>query len=337
MSMKKFGVAVAVILCALPLMASNFRAADQVYVPAAGKVASFASDIYVSNVNSFPVTVSVIASSSPNGSQTTFTNLFTLAANEHREFIDFVGSAQPNGLGLNGFLGQLIFNGCKQGTSCGSDTQDPNTGISPNFADITVESRIYSTGNGTTGQLFSGYPWYNFASQDQQNNGLDTVFIVGLRQTASQTGTLGNYRANIGLANASQFSNTQMVVKLFRPDGSRCGTDFTINLGPLGHTQQNLGSIPQFTGCTGTFWAQVSQQNSTAVTDGSSPASCGTTGCAGFFAYGSVLDDVTNDATTLEPQYQKSLNAAQIACIYPAPDQTITCKSTPKMRRSVRH
>ena len=336
MSMKKFGVAVLAVLCALPVMASNFRAADQVYVPAAGKIASFASDIYVSNVNSFPVTVSVIASTGPGGTQTTFTNLFTLAANEKREFVDFVGTAQPNGLGLNGFLGQLIFNGCKQGTSCGADTQDPNTGISPNFADITVESRIYSTGSiaslptGTTGQLFTGYPWYNFASQDQQNNGLDTVFIVGIRQNSA-------FRSNIGLVNASQFSTTQMVVKLFRPDGSRCGTDFVTTLGPLGHTQPSLSSITQFTGCTGTFWATVNQQNSTAVTDGSSPASCGTTGCAGFFAYGSVLDNVTNDATTLEPQYQKSLNAAQIACIYPAPDQTITCKSTPKMRRSVRH
>lgn len=332
MSMKKFGVAVLVVLCALPVMASNFRAADQVYVPAAGKIASFASDMFVSNTNSFPVTVSVIASTGPGGTQTLFTNLFNLAANERREFVDFIGTAQPNGLGLNGFLGQLIFNGCKQGTSCGTDTQDPNTGISPNFADITVESRIYSTGSiaglpaGTTGQLFSGIPWYNFASQDQQNNGLDTVFIVGLRQNSS-------YRANIGLANASQFSNTTMVVKLFNGNGTRCGSDFTINLGPLGHTQQNVSNM--FSGCTGTFWATVNQQNSTATSD--SPQSCGTTGCAGFFAYGSVLDNVTNDATTMESQYTKSLNGAQIACIYPAPDQTVTCKSTPKMRRAVRH
>ena len=337
MSMKKFGVAAVVMLFAVSAMASNFRAADQVYIPAAGKIATFATDVFLSNPNAFPVTVSVIASTGAGGTQTNFPNLITLAANERREFVDFAGTAQPNGLGLSSFLGQLIFNGCKQGTDCGPATQDPITGISPNFADITAETRIYSTcpagsttctPGGTTGQLFSGLPWYNFASQDQQNNGLDTVFITGLRQTSA-------YRANFVLTNASQFSNTTIVVKLFKTDAAstKCGSDFRINLAPLGFVQQNLSVM--FPGCTGTFWATVNQENSSATSD--SPQSCGSSGCAGFFAAGSVLDNTTTDATTMEAQYLKSLTSAQIACIYPAPDQTITCKSTPKMRHAVRH
>ena len=36
----KFGVVVAVMLCAAGAFASNFRIADQVYVPAAGHIAS---------------------------------------------------------------------------------------------------------------------------------------------------------------------------------------------------------------------------------------------------------------------------------------------------------
>jgi len=335
--MKKYGLAAVMMLFAVSALASNFRAADQVYLPAAGKIGSFASDVYVSNPNSFAVTVSVIYATTIAGTQTNFPNLFTLAAGERREFVDFMGTAQPNGLGLASALGQVIFNGCKQGQDCGVATQDPNTGISPNFANITVESRIYSTASngGTTGQLFSGLPWYSFASQDQQNNGLDTVFITGLRQTASQAAAAGNYRANIGLVNASQFSNTVMVVKLFRADAAstRCGSDFRQPLSPLGQIQPNLSNM--FPGCTGTFWATVNQESSTAT--GDSPSSCGSTGCAGFFAYGSVLDDLTNDATTLEAQYNNSLTSAQIACIYPAPDQTVTCKSVPKMRHSVRH
>ena len=333
--MKKFGLAAVMMLFAVSAMASNFRAADQVYLPAAGKIASFASDVYVSNPNSFPVTVSVIYATTTAGTQTLFPNLFTLAAGERREFIDFMGTAQPNGLGLGSALGQLVFNGCKQNQDCGANTQDPNTGISPNFADITVESRIYSTAanGGTTGQLFSGLPWYTFASQDQQNNSLDTVFITGLRQSAGSGA--GTYRANVGLVNASQFSNTTMVVKLFRHDAAstRCGSDFRVQLLPLGQLQQNVAVM--FPGCTGSFWATVNQESSTAT--GDSPVSCGSSGCAGFFAYGSVLDGVTNDATTMEAQYTKSLNSAQIACIYPAPDQTVTCKSTPKMRRAVKH
>lgn len=344
MSMKKFGLAAVVgTLFAVSAMAQNFRAADQVYVPAAGKVTTFATDVFVSNSNAFPVTVSVIASSGAGGTQTNFPNLFTLAAGEKREFVDFVGTAQPNGLGLAGFLGQLVFNGCKQGLDCGTNTQDPQTGISPNFADISVETRIYSTcpagsttctPGGTTGQLFSGLPWYNFASQDQQNNSLDTIFITGLRQSATQSGA-GTYRSNLVLTNASQFSNTTIVVKLFKTDAAstKCGSDFRVQLAPLGFIQQNLSVM--FPGCTGTFWASVNQENSSAT--GDAPQSCGSSGCAGFFAAGSVLDNVTTDATTMEAQYTKSLTSAQIACIYPAPDQTVVCKSTPKVRRSVRH
>src|ERR1051326_6718834 len=70
MSMKKFGLAAVMMLLAVSAMASNFRAADQVYLPAAGKIGSFASDVYVSNPNSFAVTVSVIYSTTTGGTQT---------------------------------------------------------------------------------------------------------------------------------------------------------------------------------------------------------------------------------------------------------------------------
>jgi len=329
MSMKKLGAAAIAMLFAVTASASNFRAADQVYIPAAGKISTFSSDVYVANPNAFPVTVSVIYSAGTTGTQTNFPNLFTLQAGERREFVDFAGTAQPNGLGLTNALGQLILNGCKQGADCGSATQDPVTGISPNFADIIVFSRILSTAadGSTTGQDFSGLPWYSFVSQDQQNNGLDTVTIQGIRANA-------NYRTNIGLVNASQFSTTTMVARLFSGTGTKFGSDFTITLAPLGSFQQNVTVMfPGFTGSG--YYVTVSQQNSVATAD--APTSCGSTGCAGFFAYGSVLDNKTTDPTTLEATYTKSLNSAQIACIYPAPDQTVTCKSAPKMRRAVRH
>jgi hypothetical protein len=328
-----------VMMFAVSAVASNFRVADQVYVPAAGKVGNFATDVFVSNVNAFPVTVSVIYSTGVGGTQTNFANLFTLQANERKEFVDFVGTAPPNGLGLSGALGALVFNGCKQGADCGVGTQDPTTGVSLNFADISVESRIYATGaiaglpSGTTGQLFSGLPWYNFVSQDQQNNGLDTVFITGIRSTGSGPGT---YRTNLGLVNASQFSNTQIVLKLFRGDGTKIGADKIVPLGPLGvlsptNVTDLFGSV-----ATGTnLYVTVSQQNSSAT--GDAPISCGTSGCAGFYAYGSVLDNTTTDATTLESQYTKSLTAAQIGCIYPDPTVTQQCKGVSKMRRSVKH
>ena len=41
-------------------------------------------------------------------------------------------------------------------------------------------------------------------------------------------------------------------------------------------------------------------------------------GCPAFLAYGSVLDNASGDATTLEPQYRKELSPEAIEEIYPS-------------------
>jgi hypothetical protein len=317
---KTLGAMAALILCAFNGMASNFRAADQVYVPAAGKVAgssgTFITDLFISNVSADAVTVSVIYTAGPNGARQNFYDLFDLAAGERREFIDFFTSA----LGLPSGFGQLIFNACKKGEDC-VNTQDPN-GISPHFRNIAVQSRIFSIPRDTTlaqnppttGQLFSGVPWYNFVSSDMAANGLDRAFIVGLRNTGGGPGT---YRANVGIVNASQFSSTDIVVTLKNGrDGVTLG-QITKRLGPLGHLQFAVGTeFPSFNGPTATnAYLEVEQRNSTPTSD--APASCLPNGCPAFFAYGSVVDNVSGDATTLEPMYLKGLSDTAIATIYP--------------------
>jgi hypothetical protein len=344
---KQFGFAAAVALVAASAMASNFRAADQVYVPAAGHVTAgtktFISDIAVSNVTSDAVTVSVIYSNA-SGTQTIFNNLFTLQPNEHREFSDFVGSAAPNGLNLTNALGQLVFNACKSGGSCDiNDTTGcpggQQSGECPDFRNITVESRIYSVDNGanpqtapTNGQLFSGLPWYSYVTQEQSQNDLNRVFVTGIRQNSA-------YRTNIGLVNASQFSSTQFRVKLFQ-GGTQVGADVVTGaFAPLQAVQQPLvGLFPTASYPIGTgtnLWIQVTQEGVSAT--GDAVANGCPTGCPGFFTYGSVLDNTTNDATTLEPQYFKSISDAQLACLFPANGQTVTCKSVPQIHRAVTH
>ncbi|HLQ44653.1 MAG TPA: hypothetical protein VK137_07995 [Planctomycetaceae bacterium] len=331
-------VAAAIVFVAAGAMASNFRVADQVYVPAAGHIGgssgTFISDVFISNLSTDPVSVSVIYASTAAGTQATFNNIIQLTAGERREIVDFF----PSVLGLQTGFGQLIFNGCKQGGNCTVGTcpgGDPTAGTCPDFRNISVESRIYSIPPGTTlaqnppttGQLFSGLPWYNFVTSDASGVGLDKVFITGLRNNAG-------YRGNVGLVNASQFSTTTLVVKLFNGlTGAQIGSTFQTTLAPLGHTQQNLGVIfPAFTGTTATnAYLTVEQTNTISVTP---PDPGCPTGCPAFFAYGSVLDNQSGDATTLEPQYLQPLSGPAITCIY---NPTTNCKTAVSIHRAVKH
>ncbi|HEY3055242.1 MAG TPA: hypothetical protein VGK31_04835 [Thermoanaerobaculia bacterium] len=308
--LKHLGLAAVLMLVAAGAMASNFRAADQVYLTAAGKVASFASDVWITNVSTADtVSVSVIYTPTGQGSQPQyFDNIITLRAMERKEIIDFF----PTALGLSSGFGSLIFNACKQGADC-INTQD-SQGNSPNFRDIIVFSRIYSTQAGppltTSGQAFPGIPWYNFVSSRQAANGLGRVVIQGIRNTGTGSPRQpGTYRSNIGLMNASQYSTTTIVVKLFNgATNTQIGSDFTITLGPLNMVQSNVsGMFPAFgTGPTSTnAFVTVEQTNNVPTND--APATCLPDGCPGFLAYGSGLDNQTDDPTTLESVYEKSL------------------------------
>lgn len=323
MLIKKLGIAAALTLCAVGAMASNFRAADQVYLPIAGHLQSagqpvYVSDVYISNLSSDSVDISVIFSSGVNGSDNPaggkgleHKNVVRLAPFERKEFPNFMA----NTLNRQGQFGQLIFNACLAGADCGPSTQNPS-GYSPNFRNISVESRIYSmptgsvpgTGQPTTGQLFSGIPWYNFVSSLQTDNKLHRIFITGLTQNTE-------YRSNIGLVNASQFSATDLVVRLYRGNAPTTQVaEYALRLQPLGQAQANFSQI--FPGVTGAnFFVTVEQRNNAASAD--APSGC-VEGCPAFLAYGSVLDNKTNDATTLEPQYEIPLSDAAIAAIYPA-------------------
>ena len=348
---KHLVLAAAVALIAVSGMASNFRAADQVYVPAAGKLTTgsgtFVSDVWVQNLSNEPVTVSVIYTRSQGTGDTTpqyANNLFTLAARERREFPDFVGTAAPRGLGLSAFFGTLIFNACRQGADCINGT-DPNTGVNPNFRDIAVFSRIYSIPPGrtpadnpappTNGQAFPGIPWYNYVSSKAANapdgRNLGRVFITGFRNTG--TNQPGTYRSAVGLMNASQFSETTLQVDLYRGDNPDVPVATkNITLPPLNHIQQNLSAMfPEFpAGANATnAFIRVTQVASTPTGD-AAQFGCAD-GCPGFLAYGSLLDNVTNDATTLEPIFEAPLSGLAIEVIYGG-----ASAGKPVLRRSVK-
>ena len=300
---KQLGVAAAIALFAGAAMASNFRAADQVYVPAAGHISSasatFISDVFISNLSDDSVDISVTYATGTGGTQTPFPKVLTLLPRERRELVDFMA----NTLHLSSALGQLIFNGCKAGTDC---TPDPTSGLNANYRNISVESRIFSVTLGanaltapTNGQLFSGIPWYNFVSESASVAGLDKVFVTGVRNTTQ-------FRTNVGFVNASQFSTTTITATLFNGATGAQIAQNSFTLQPLGWVQAGVGSgslFPGFTvGPTSTNAYIVFQQGGTTPTSDALANGC-PTGCPAFFAYGSSVDNQTQDATTLESQY----------------------------------
>jgi len=343
MFMRKLGVAAALILCAFGASASNFRAADQVYVPVAGHASGssglFVSDAYLANLSSDTVDVSIIyVPRDPNAGGVTPKNLeeirgkIVLQPFERREFLDiFVNTlAKEAGFGL------LIFNACKANSSCGIDTQD-QFGDSPNFRPISVQTRIYQVTpqrpNETTGQLFTGIPWYHFVSRLQNHVELDKVFITGLTNTGG-AGQVGTFRSNVGVVNASEWNTTEIVFDLYQgtmTDANKRATAVR-QLGPLGN--QLYGFDELFRDSQGNpfrgsnYFVVVSQRGGAAVNN--PPEGC-VDGCPAFLAYGSTLDNVSGDAITQEAQYMVPLSQEVLDLLYPV------AAGKKRVRRTVRH
>lgn len=305
-------IALAMLVVASSAMASNFRAADIVYLPSAGKVASgtlvFVTDVYITNLTTSKVVVSVGFGETGDAADNSLLgkNLKTLPtpleAGERRLVSDITGTLFPE---KDGKLGFLVFFACREGGNCTDCDLFPG-----DCSLISVEGRIYSfpAGNpagGTKGQLFFGYPWYSFVSPLDAARSLDKVFIVGLRNEGARP--TSGYRTNVGILNASQDYTTQVKVSVFTGTGTPVG-EKTYTLKPLGHFQGNiLDAAPGFTTNNSAGYAVIQMVGSTLA-----PGGCAE--CApGFFVFGSVLDNVTDDPTTLESVYTQQLD---LGCVY---------------------
>lgn len=326
--MKQMVVGAALVLVAASAMASNFRAADQIYVPNGGHITSsstFISDVWIRNLTTDAVQVSAIyiPTAGTNGvfdqNPQYFDKVITLQAGESKEYVDFFSSV----LGQTRAFGALVLNACKANADC-VGTQDAS-GVSPNFRNILVFTRIYAIPAGqtlaqnppTTGQAFAGIPWYSYASSLASGRGLGTLTIIGLRNTGTN-GQAGTYRNNIGLMNASQYSTTTLQVKLFSGAGTQIGSTKDVTLKPLNHFQSGIAAMfPEFApGPTSTNAYITVQQTNNQATSESAAAGCGTEGCPAFLAYGSVLDNVTADATTLDANFELPLTDEALTAIY---------------------
>lgn len=343
---KIWGVAAAIMLVAFGAMASNFRVADQVYIPIAGHVqggsALFVSDVFISNLSGDSVSISILyGQQNGKGAFQAFQNKITLAPNERKEFVDFFTTVLPE---ISGPFGLLVFNACKAGADC---TPDPATGENANFRPISVESRIYAVpcvGTGcaqstpataaSNGQDMPGIPWYNFVSSSENAAGLAKVFITGLRNNAG-------YRSNLGVVNASQFSSTQIIATLRNgATGAQVGDQKVFNLAPLTFEQPNIAAAFNLANATNppttNLYVDIEQGPSTPTGDASTNGCAD--GCPAYLAFGSVLDNQTSDPTTAEAQYKQALTTTQIACIYNPDLANCALKAGAKtLHRAVKH
>lgn len=300
-------LALSIVLLALPAFANNFRAADIVYLNAAGHVAGgggalFQTDVVITNVSTGTVEVDAAflgtggADARGGLDPSKVERVATLEAGESILIEDIVLEVFNNNAGF----GHMIFFSCRVGGNCNA--------CDSNAADclpIVVEARIYDAGNPTAtfGQLFPGYPWYSYASSAVADRGLGEAWVTGIRQNS-------RYRSNLGFANASEFSTTTLNVTLYRNDGTLVSTQ-PVTLGPLGHRQINVASL--FPGFSGNGYVIVEQPATGVVpTNPDSTDPFIASGAPGFYTYGSVLDNATNDPTTLEPVFPVEFDYVQV-------------------------
>lgn len=281
-------------------MANTFRASDTVYVPAAGKLPGannsfFRTDIFIANLSQDRIVVDVAFGPTNQPDNSTVINSGNtvrlqpaLAPGERREIVDIMGSVFGRS-DTQVTFGHLIFFGCKEGgVNC--------TGT--NLADvrpISVEGRIYTTAadGATFGQLIPGIPFYLQAGLENSTN-LQSIFITGIRASTAQ------FRTNIGLVNGSSTNTTVLRVRVFNSANQQVDS-VTKTLGKLGHTQF---PVPTLQGSGYVIIDQVSVD-----------PPVGADNAASFFAYGSMLDNKSNDPTYLEPQFLFGINEDAL-CVF---------------------
>jgi hypothetical protein len=233
---------------------------------------------------------------------------------------DVVEAYWPDNTGVNG-IGVLVMFSYLADTLEDDGTRDDR--------DMIVSSRTYNVTtiwepdpdnegeflelDVTFGQGVQGVPWYNLADPAyvDEENSVDLSYQI--IQNAAEN---EDFRFNLGLFNGSD-RQTELTMALtpYYADGQPFVNDdgeplvFTITVPPLAHIQYNqiLGTVFSETDITDVrFEVRVLRWS----TSGSNPKPL-------FTSYGSVVDNGSNDPTTVLPMFATPYN---VECMWPPPE-----------------
>ncbi len=309
---------------------AQFMAADLIYVPAVAHTEGangsvWKTDLTITNVDSTPVGVGIFFVPTGRDDHSSFlaSRDTALGGSEDQGFgfvDDALANIPPGGtVTIPDILGKYWFT--KYGPSAsngalvvfaweaGTLDDDGNR----TYRNVVVTSRTYNTAkikiedpdhqgqfietDATFGQTLPGVPWYNLADAGVKNDQRDLTYEVLPGAMENDT-----YRYNVGVFNTSDLQTSiALVIKPYDvtghqlTDANGAGLEKLLLLPPLAHVQlyDILKSTFNLTDVSNVL-LRISFLNWTTL---------GTAPVPTFTCYGSLIDNRSNDATTILPSF----------------------------------
>lgn len=323
---------------------AGFRAGDLIYVPVVAHTAGandsvWRSDVMISNVeaeDSIDVAMVFLPSGLRNNSYLFNDRSLWVGGREADSFgiidecladippggsvalEDVVETYWPEHIGINGQGALVVF-------SFLADSLEDDG--SREYRNMTVSSRTYNTATlwepdpdnegefieseVTYGQLLNGVPWYNLADSAFVSDQGDFSYLLldGARDDES-------FRYNLGLVNTSDRQTTLIMrINPIQADGqpflddSESPISLSVTLPPLAHIQyfQIFSNVFGLTDIAqARFKVSIYQWSTTGIDPHPT-----------FTAYGSLIDNGSDDPTTYEPTFEAPYN---VDCMWPTDD-----------------
>jgi hypothetical protein len=344
---------------AIPASA-QFMASDLIYLPGAAHTggpngAAWRSDLYITNVGDSPIDVAIVY-------------LQTGLISNQSQFVDrttWLGGREDDGFG---FIDPLLADIPAGGTIVLEDPigtywvtelgyaesgamviftyeadslEDDGSRV---FKDSIVNSRVFTRMTvivpdpdnedevieveGTYGQTMPGVPWYSLVSPSNLSDQGDFTFQILTGAAASR-----NFRYNVGIVNASDpLTVITIAIQPFQGNGepflneSELPIIHSVVMPPASHVQYNdiLNNLFGLEGPLNDVSIDVTFVAWSSGGDAPNP---------GFAAYGTFIDNRTNDPTAILPAYAFPLNED---ALWPSEEAEPTSKAARAARRARR-